>query len=144
MSALRDDIPIALQLRPRLTFVLKHDNILVVERHRERTDGGLVIPETSSRTQFFIAGHTVAGIGPGAWKQGGFVKPDLEVGQHVMIQPAWLARFKAKKDTVINGVEVRANTWVGVVPFEAVYTVVEGESEDVPIGDVEDAEGYVE
>lgn len=69
--------------------------VLLKERPKDKTTGGIHIPETANSPR--LAKWEVVAAGPGMWNMGVFVKTTVKPGDCVMVQPAHVIRFKVAK-----------------------------------------------
>lgn len=117
-----DDLAQVVPIQPNLTIKPVLDYVFVKERPRGRTEGGIVIPDTSNSPR--LAQWEVVAVGSSCISG---VKP----GDAVIIQPAFAMR------TAIAGRKV------ALVKEEGIVAVVEGDAYD-RAGLVVSGEGFVE
>jgi len=68
----------------------------------EKVDSKIVLPETSKKDKSLTVGFKIVAIGPGYIHQcGKFIKPDVKVGDLVLLDAPMVARFKYKKQKYI-------------------------------------------
>ena len=90
----------------------KRDNILIrIDEPEEKSAGGIIIPDQAKRRRETAR---VVAVGPGVWRDGVVVPPDVKEGQRVIFN-------------VYDPVPVELNgETLHMIDFNAVLAVIEG------------------